>query len=127
MITIIGIFEDVELAEEAVSYLLANEFKSEDIDIYTSGENTHETDRVSSFFSHLFSDEKEVSAHTLAGLNGTIVTVHAMAVREAQEAVDVLNNYGALDVNAADETPDSENLRSRIIELYIEEHLRLRD
>jgi len=124
MITVIGIFDDVNLAEEASSYLLANDFKSEDVDLHTSGPNPAEPSRVGDFFSHVFEDEKEAAHYASLGRNGTIVTVHAISTREAQEAVDALNNYGAIDVNAANETAAS---HSQVVERYVEESRRLRD
>jgi hypothetical protein len=123
MITVIGIFEDINLAEEASSYLLGNEFTSENIDIHTNGQQTNEQkDRVGDFFSHLIDDEKQAAHFASLGRKGSIVTVHAISPREAQEAVDVLNNYGAMDVNASDDSP----LRSQIIERIVDDNKRLR-
>jgi len=120
MITVIGIFEDFELAEEASSYLLANDFKSEDIDIHTSAKEA--TDHVTGFFNHLFEDADTAAVHIEAGLKGTIVTIHAQTIREAQEAVDVMNNYGAIDVNI----PGTAEVLSRIVELPVNKIFRLK-
>jgi len=123
MITVIGIFEDINLAEEASSYLLGNEFASENIDIHTNGLQTNEQeDRVGDFFSHLIDDEKQAAHFASLGRKGSIVTVHAISPREAQEAVDVLNNYGAIDVNASDDSPS----RSQMIERIVDDNKRLR-
>jgi uncharacterized protein (TIGR02271 family) len=108
--TVIGIFEYTNQAQEAKSYLVANGFVDGDVDIKAGGQGQGTTgtaeqgdedfgDRISNFFSNLFSDEDEKSSHIDAGRAGTIVTVHATTDIEAQEAVDVLNNYGAVDVN----------------------------
>lgn len=118
MITVIGIFEEHHLAEEAVSYLLGNDFEELDIDLYTGP-----PERIAEFFDHLFDDQTEANAHTLAATEATVVTVHAQAIREAQEAVDVLNNYGALDVSI----PGSADVLSRIIERPVNHIFRLRD
>ena len=122
MITVIGIFEDFELAEEASSYLLANEFESENIDIHTSAKEAT-TEHVTGFFNHLFEDEDAAAVHIEAGLKGTIVTVHALSVREAQEAVDVMNNYGAIDVNI----PGTAEVLSRIVERPVNKIFRLKN
>jgi hypothetical protein len=123
MITVIGIFEDINLAEEASSYLLGNEFASENVDIHTNGLQTNEQgDRVGDFFSHLIDDEKQAAHFASLGRKGSIVTVHAISPREAQEAVDVLNNYGAIDVNASDDSPS----RSQMIERIVDDNKRLR-
>jgi hypothetical protein len=118
MITVIGIFDDFNLAEDASLYLLGNEFESENLDIHTVEDN----DRVAEFFNHLFEDKNEAAAHIAAALNGTIITVHALSVREAQEAVDVFNNYGALDVSI----PGTRDTISRIVERAVNHSVRLR-
>jgi hypothetical protein len=115
MITVIGIFDDVNLAEEASSYLLANEFTSENIDIHTHGDQTDEHNRIGDFFNHLIDDEKKAEHFASLGRNGSIVTVHAVSAREAQEAADALNNYGALDVNASDDSPSHSQMIERIV------------
>jgi hypothetical protein len=123
MITVIGIFDDINLAEEASSYLLGNEFTSENVDIHTNGQQINEQgDRVGDFFSHLIDDEKQAARFASLGRKGSIVTVHAISPREAQEAVDVLNNYGAIDVNASDDSPS----RSQMIERIVDDNKRLR-
>ncbi|WP_428331489.1 hypothetical protein [Mucilaginibacter sp.] len=118
MITVIGIFEDHNLAEDASTYLLGNEFESENLDIH----EVEETDDVANFFNHLFHDKAEAEAHIAAALHATIITIHALSVREAQEAVDVLNNYGAIDVSI----PGSKQTISRIIERVVSPATRLR-
>jgi hypothetical protein len=122
MITVIGIFENEGLAEEASSYLLGNEFTNENIDIHTNGEQVNEQDRIGNFFSHLFDDEEQAAHYASLGRKGSIVTIHAISPREAQEAVDVLNNYGAMDVNASDNTSS----RSQMIERIVDDSKRLR-
>jgi hypothetical protein len=119
MITVIGIFEDLDLAEQASSYLLANEFEAENVDLHTQGTTEPETDRVGDFFDHLYNDKQQASHYASLGRNGSIVTVHASSAREAQEAVDVFNNHGAIEV-------DLDENRSLIIQQLIEPGLRLR-
>jgi hypothetical protein len=118
MITVIGIFEEYNLAEDAASYLLGNDFETENIDIHTGP-----TERIAEFFNHLFEDPKEANAHILAAQNAAIVTVHAFSIREAQEAVDVLNNYGTIDVTV----PGSADVLSRIVERPVNHIFRLRN
>jgi len=115
MITVIGIFDDVNLAEEASSYLLGNEFTSENIDIHTHGDQTDEHNRIGDFFTHLIDDEKQAAHFATLGRKGSIVTVHAVSAREAQEAADALNNYGAIEVNAEDDSPSHSQLIERIV------------
>ncbi|MES2426036.1 MAG: hypothetical protein V4560_03650 [Bacteroidota bacterium] len=66
--TATGTFKDMEHAEDAKSYLLANDFTEEDILIIPAVENK------------------------------VILKVHADSSIEMQEAVDVLRNYGAVNI-----------------------------
>jgi len=105
--TVVGVFSYTSEAHEAKDYLVNNGFNSADIDIAT-GEgiaDDHEEDfgdRVSNFFSNLFgSDDDDTSKkYTEAGRKGTIVTVHARNSDEAQRAAEILDNYGANDVDS---------------------------
>jgi hypothetical protein len=123
MITVIGIFERTELAEQASSYLLANQFEREDVDTHTSGPETDKEDRVGTFFTHLFDDERKAAHYASLGRRGSVITVHALSVREAQEAVDVLNNHGAIEVDADEE---GNARRSEMVERVIEQSKRLK-
>lgn len=165
--TVIGIFEYTNEAQEAKSYLLANGFSNENVDINTSGSYGEGTttkttsegseegygDRISNFFGNLFESDHDASVHTEAARKGTIVTVHAKDSKSAQEALEILDNYGAVDVNEYSEgskgTTHGNNaipvieeelqvgkrevetggvrLRSRIVERPVEESIRLRE
>jgi hypothetical protein len=119
MITVIGIFQEFNLAQDAGLYLIANDSEEQNIDLHQVGED----EKVADFFNHLFSDKAEAEAHIAAAQNGTtILTVHALSIREAQEAADVLNNYGALDVSI----PGDEKTLSRIVEQAVNDSVRLR-
>ena len=123
MITVIGIFDRTELAEQASSYLLANEFEYEDVDIHTSEPDTDKEDRIGAFFTHLFDDERKAAHYASLGRKGSVITVHALSVREAQEAVDALNNHGAIEVEADEQ---GNGTRSEMIERVIEQSKRLK-
>jgi hypothetical protein len=104
--TVIGVFSYTSEAQQAKEYLEANGFSSSDIDISTQdGTDTtaHEDtgDRVGSFFSNLFGsdDDDTRTKYTEAGRRGTVVTVHAKSETEARQALTILDNYGAVDVN----------------------------
>lgn len=66
--TATGIFRDMDHAEDAQEYLLAQEFTEEDMATETQKDQT------------------------------VLLKVHADNAREMQEAVDVLRNYGAVDI-----------------------------
>jgi len=107
--TVIGIFEHSVQAHDAKAHLLANGFSSDNVDITKGTPSTDSTsnssheegigDRISHFFKNLFSDENEAASHTSAAKRGTIVTVHAQTSEEASRASDILNEYGAVDVD----------------------------
>jgi len=118
MITVIGIFKEYNLAEDASLYLLANDLKEEDVDLHRVGKD----ERVGDFFNHLFTDKAEAKAHIDAAQDGTILTIHAPTTREAQEAADVLNNYGAVDVSI----PGDKKTLSKIVEQAVNPSVRLR-
>ena len=115
MITVIGIFDDASLAEEASLYLLGNGFINDNIDIYTSAKQSDEHNRIGDFFNHLIDDENQAAHFATLGRTGSIVTVHAVSAREAQEAADTLNNYGAMEVNAEDDSPSHSQMIERIV------------
>jgi hypothetical protein len=115
MITVIGIFDDANLAEEASLYLLGNGFTNENIDLHTHGGQADDHNRIGDFFSHLIDDEKQAAHFATLGRNGSIITVHAVSAREAQEAADTLNNYGAMEVNAEDDSPSHSQMIERIV------------
>jgi tRNA A58 N-methylase Trm61 len=119
MITVIGIFADPALAEQAGDYLLANEFEDENVDRHTYDPTDTGEDRVGGLFSHLYDNQDEAEHYASLARNGTVITVHAASTREAQEAVDALNNHGAIDV-------DAQANRSLLIEKVIAPELRLR-
>jgi uncharacterized protein (TIGR02271 family) len=63
--------------------------------------NRDEESGISKFFRNLFGDDDdEVKTYTgVANRSGSIVTVHAQSSDEAERAADILDDYGAVDVN----------------------------
>ncbi len=58
-------------------------------------------DKVSRFFKNLFGDNDDDADRysTVANKTGCVVTVHAQSEEEAERAADILDEYGAVDVN----------------------------
>jgi uncharacterized protein (TIGR02271 family) len=162
--TVIGIFKHADQAQEAKTYLLANGFESSNVDLSsgnnnlsgtTSAEDEGTGNRISGFFKNLFDDDDDSSSHIQAASTGTTVTVHTTSEQESQQAAQILDNFGALDVNEAagrQQTTSTGNvtgsisvieenlqvgkkevetggvrLRSRIVERPVEETIRLRE
>lgn len=160
--TIIGIFQSPTQAKEAVMYLLSNGFNEEDVDLATGHldsnyQEANTSDSIENFFRGIFGDgTQEAENYTAAGRDGAIVTVMAKTSEDAYLVSQLLDNYGALEVNeqtehqnhsretgddtskklsvieedvhVGKETVDngSVRIRSRIIERPIEKTLRLK-
>jgi uncharacterized protein (TIGR02271 family) len=63
--------------------------------------NREEESGISKFFRNLFGDDDD-EARTYTGIanrSGSVVTVHAQSSDEAERAADILDEYGAVDVN----------------------------
>ncbi|QRR03262.1 YsnF/AvaK domain-containing protein [Dyadobacter sandarakinus] len=110
--TVVGIFEYEREAQQARDFLLASGFSDSHVDIKTASYKSDATttdedhdvvDRIGNFFRDLFdSDEEEANRYTTAGRRGTIVTVHAATAYEAENAAQILDQYGAIDLNQND-------------------------
>jgi stress response protein YsnF len=117
--TVIGIFEQNSEALQAKQSLIDLGFSSDNIDVNTSGysdsmttgttavgSETHkdkDDDSIAGFFRNLFSsdddDDDERNKYIEAGRRGTIVTVHARSSEEAEQAAELLDRFGAVDVD----------------------------
>ncbi|MCO5934941.1 hypothetical protein NAF17_05280 [Mucilaginibacter sp. RB4R14] len=83
--------------------------------MYTRGGQPDEHDHIGNFFSQLVDVDNKAEHFVSLACNGSVVTVHAQSTREAQEAGDALNNYGAIDVNVSDDSSSHSQLIERII------------
>lgn len=124
--TVVGIFKNSTEAYNAKLYLVSQGFSDDRVDISSgSSSDTSESssqqghdddwgDRISNFFSNLFGNEAESSKYTRAASTGAVVTVHAQSSEEAEKAADILDDYGAIDVDeyAADSGFTSEDQRT---------------
>jgi uncharacterized protein (TIGR02271 family) len=126
--TVIGVFDSASDAQNAVDQLISNGFSRDSIDISasrsgdttgsgdlvpdrhvnTSGTRTEEVvddtkdvgSGIGDFFSNLFgSDSDDTRKYSDVANRGTIVTVHAQSEDEAERAADLLDEYGAVDVD----------------------------
>jgi uncharacterized protein (TIGR02271 family) len=104
--TVIGIFESASQARQAVQHLLNNGFAENNIDF--SGQQAYdqnldrshyENDSHKNFFRSLFDNDSDVDKYAQVARRGSVVTVHAQSNEEAQRAVSLLDQYGAVDVD----------------------------
>ncbi|GAB3779564.1 hypothetical protein GCM10028818_30300 [Spirosoma horti] len=113
--TVIGVFDDASDAQRAVDQLVSNGFSRDSIDLsaqtasnYTDSTTTR-VDRdddddnnsgIGGFFSSLFgSDSDDSRKYSHVASRGSIVTVHAQSSDDAERAADLLDEYGAVDVD----------------------------
>ncbi len=79
----------------------------------TAESRMHEADKkdddsIGGFFRNLFGgddddDENLINRHIEAGKRGTVITVHANSYDEAERAADIMDEYGAVNVNDSDD------------------------
>jgi len=111
--TVIGFFDDAAEAQRAVQQLVSNGFDRDRIDVSsgnnsgavsTSGNTGNHPDQengITRFFKNLFGDnDDEAERYSRVGMrSNSIVTVHAQSSDEAERAADLLDDYGAINVN----------------------------
>lgn len=115
--TVIGIFKNSTEAQNAKQHLLQNGFRNDRIDIARQSvtdlrgssehirQNEDFGDKVARFFHNLFGNEEESSKYSRAALMGTVITVHAEDAEEAEIAADILDDYGAVNVDEYSANP----------------------
>lgn len=107
--TVVGVFDTTAEAQTAVQQLVSTGFDRDYIDVSspsssgTAGYNTTDNtddDSIGSFFRSLFGNDDERSTR-YAGYarKGVIVTVHAQSAMEAERAANILDEYGAVDLD----------------------------
>ena len=64
-----------------------------------SSRDSSEKSGIGRFFSSLFGEDEADKYTTVAEKNSCVVTVHAQSMEDAQRAADILDDYGAIDVN----------------------------
>ena len=116
--TVIGLFNTLNDAQAAAEALISTGFSDSKVDV-SKGDATDATGNSTTgstaqsdtgrFFSSLFGDNaNEANTYSnVAKRNSAIVTVHAATMEEAQQAAQLLDAHGAMDVEA-----EAEQMRS---------------
>ena len=107
--TVVGIFNSANEARNAVYNLLNNGFDESNVD-YANGsgayaneyDNNQHGSGISRFFKNLFGNDDESDRYSRAAKGGHIVTVHAASTEEARRASELLDEYGAVDIDEND-------------------------
>ncbi|GAB3531727.1 hypothetical protein GCM10027443_14490 [Pontibacter brevis] len=105
--TVVGVFDTSQEAQTALQQLVSSGFNRESIDIaphINSDANrgdTHENnDSIGNFFRNLFgSDDDRSDRYSSYARTGAIVTVHAQSAQDAERAADILDEYGAVNLD----------------------------
>lgn len=107
--TVVGLFENESDAQKAAEQLSSAGFSRGSVDVsrsdrYTQGVSSEkESDgAIARFFKNLFGDsDDDADRHTRLTSSGnySIVTVHAQSADEAERAADLLDEYGAVNVD----------------------------
>jgi len=109
--TVIGIFNAADEARNAVQQLLQNGYNNNEVDYSGSstnysGTDTHDDNEsgIGRFFKNLFGDNDESKRYSNAARNRYLVTVHATSDEQAQRAADLLDDYGAINVDTDEDS-----------------------
>lgn len=114
--TVVGFFDSSSEAQDAVEQLVQNGFSRDNIDVSasnatsttdtehnssTSGSNATDGENgITRFFKNLFGDNDEADRYSKVGQrSGAIVSVHTQSSDEAERAADLLDDYGAVNVD----------------------------
>jgi hypothetical protein len=121
--TVVGLFENENDAQRAAEKIEAAGISRSSVDVsrsdkYTQGvQNTspssdNDDNAVTRFFKNLFGDSDDADRYTKLSSNGnySIVTVHAQSADEAERAADLLDEYGAVNVDERSSQYNTQNL-----------------
>jgi stress response protein YsnF len=102
--TVVAIFNSAGEAQDAADHLSARGFSRDHIDVFSGRNSTVEEDDgesgISRFFKNLFSsDDDKRERYSKVAKRGYVVTVYADSEEEAEQAAELLDNYGAIDVD----------------------------
>lgn len=116
--TVVGVLEHPRQSQAAVEYLKNHGFKKEDIAVSSKqGEVIHERHHrdesgISHFFKSLFSDEDEVKRYSDATGSGSVITVDADSKERAEEAANILDQHGTVNMSGSHTHDIGEGLKS---------------
>lgn len=108
--TIVGMFPDTKMADDASNKLDSAGFEKEDYTISryktvgeydANGDYEYEEDeKTTGFWNWLFGEnESERKKYSYAGTKSNLVTVYTNDLDRAEKARDIMNNQGAINVN----------------------------
>jgi hypothetical protein len=122
--TVVGVLEHPRQTQAAIEYLKNHGFKREDITVSSKqGEVAHEPHHrdesgITHFFKSLFTDEDEVKRYSDATGSGSVITVDVDSKERAEEAANILDQHGTVNMSGAHAHDTGEGLKghTRIFE-----------
>ncbi|MCJ8163550.1 hypothetical protein MKJ04_01765 [Pontibacter sp. E15-1] len=112
--TVVGVFDSSKEAQTAVQHLINSGFAEDYIDVTLQSaddelefDDAMREDSIGNFFRSLFGSEKRSKEYSDYARSGSIVTVHTLNTPDAEKAADILDEYGA--VNLDERTRRHEN------------------
>ena len=105
--TVVGLFNSIAKAKDVAKSLIDKGFITENIDVspYTGNDtefdvNYQEDEETGGFWNWLFGDDEDVrTRYSSVGSRNTVVTLRTHTRDEAERAVALLDEMGAIDVN----------------------------
>jgi hypothetical protein len=110
--TVVGVYDHTNQAQAAIDYLVKNGFNRDHI-VVTSRENDSDEAGISGFFHSLFKNSNDADKYSHAARTGAVVTVDVHSDKEAEEAAEILDQLGA--VNMDDRNDIARKYRSVIL------------
>lgn len=102
--TVVGVFDYTNAAQTAIEYLLAQDFKRNQIDISSKaldeqfGFPKNDDSSLTSWFKSVFGNDNDAKTYTDIAKTRCIVTVHTENIDDAERAAEILDHHGALEV-----------------------------
>ena len=99
--TVIGIFDTEQDATRAIDQLVTSGLSRSNIDSCSKNalNNEGSDTKLNNFFGSVFDKEDDIKNHYQVASSGCTVTVHATSSQEAQLAAEIMDQYGAVDVD----------------------------
>lgn len=123
--TVVGAFDHARPTQAAVEYLLNHGFSKDEITISSRqpGDVVHEHHHhdesgITNFFRNLFGNDEEAGRYSEATAHGTVVTVDVTSKQRAEEAANILDQHGSIDMGGKHEGESVSGLKcnTRIFE-----------
>lgn len=106
--TVVGVFDSSTEAQTAVQQLVSGGLSRDRIDVSpqtaanSAGydrDRDEDNDSIGDFFRNLFGSDDRTDHYSKHARSGSVVTVHATSTQEAERAADIMDEYGAVNLD----------------------------